>query len=157
VLPTLGRRGGGWVAAQFALLLLIAVVGLLGINGWPEDLRGPMRLAGVLLGLVGVVFAATAVVGLGSALTPTPAPLEREVLRTTGAYAVVRHPIYGALILTAVGFSLATDPAALAVTAVLAVVLDLKRRVEERFLEVAYPEYDGYRRRVRRALVPYVW
>jgi protein-S-isoprenylcysteine O-methyltransferase Ste14 len=42
-------------------------------------------------------------------------------------------------------------------TAALAVVLDLKRRVEEDFLVATYAGYAAYRLAVPRALVPYLW
>ncbi len=156
-LPTLGRRGGGWVAAQMVLLAAVGLAGVLDHDGWPESVRVPLRVLGVSLVVAGAALAAASVSALGSALTPTPAPLEGERLRTGGAYSRVRHPIYGALVLLATGFSLATSPWALVLAVVLAVVLDLKRRVEERFLVAAYPEYDDYRRRVPRALVPWIW
>jgi protein-S-isoprenylcysteine O-methyltransferase Ste14 len=78
-------------------------------------------------------------------------------LRTEGVYSVVRHPIYSGLLLLATGWSLTTSPWALLATAVLAVELDLKRRVEERFLATTYPQYAAYRSNVRHALVPGLW
>jgi protein-S-isoprenylcysteine O-methyltransferase Ste14 len=78
-------------------------------------------------------------------------------LRTDGLYGVVRHPIYLGLLLMAAGFSLATTPWGLLVTALLAVVLDLKRRVEERWLDATYPQYAAYRAAVPHALIPYVY
>jgi protein-S-isoprenylcysteine O-methyltransferase Ste14 len=151
--PSLGRRGGGWVALQFALLGLLVVVGVLGWGGWSM----PLGTIGVLVMSAGTVVAVLAVVGLGPALTAVPAPVAGAPLRTDGLYGVVRHPIYLGLLLIAAGFSLATTPWGLLVTALLAVVLDLKRRVEERWLDATYPQYAAYRAAVPHALVPYVW
>lgn len=145
------------MALQFVLLGAIALVGLLTRDGWSATVRPAATVLGVVLLLAGVVVAVLALTGLGSALTAVPAPLEGERLRTQGIYAVVRHPIYGSLILMAVGFSLVTSPWALLLSAVLAVVLDLKRRVEEEFLARTYPDYADYRRAVPRALVPGIW
>ena len=139
------------------LLLLIAMVGVLGRGGWPASTRAALAVVGAVALLAGVVVAGLALTGLGSALTAMPAPLEGETLRTTGIYALVRHPIYGGLVLMALGFSLLTTPWALLPTAALAVVLDLKRRVEEDFLTATYTDYPAYRRAVPHALVPYVW
>jgi protein-S-isoprenylcysteine O-methyltransferase Ste14 len=139
------------------LLLVIAAVGALGRRGWPEPARGVLALVGVVVLIAGVVVAGLALTGLGSALTAMPAPLEGQTLRTTGIYALVRHPIYGGLVLMALGFSLLTSPWALLPTAALAVVLDLKRRVEEDFLTATYTDYPAYLRAVPHALVPYVW
>jgi protein-S-isoprenylcysteine O-methyltransferase Ste14 len=140
-----------------ALLLAIAVVGIVGRGGWPDGAQPVLGLVGAVLMVAGVVVAGMALTGLGSALTAMPAPLEGETLRTGGIYALVRHPIYGGLIVVALGFSLVTTPWALVPSAAVAVVLDLKRRVEEDFLTATYADYPDYRRAVRRALVPYVW
>ena len=73
-------------------------------------------------------------------------------------YGVVRHPIYFGLLLMAAGFALVTTPWGLLVTLGRSrVVLDLKRRVEERFLLATYPDYAAYRCTVPHALVPYLW
>ncbi len=156
-IPTLGGRGGGWVALQFVLLGLLAVVGLLDLSGWPIEVRGGLRVLGVLLMAAGTVLAVFAVTGLGSSLTATPAPLASATLRTGGVYAHVRHPIYAALLLIALGWSLVSSPWCLALTAVLALVLDLKRRVEEDFLLATYPGYAAYRAAVPAAFVPSLW
>ena len=155
-LPNLGRRGGGWVALQFLLLGVLGLVGVLGWGGW-GTYAGAIGTIGVLVMAAGTIVAVFAVVGLGPALTAVPAPNEGGPLRTDGVYGVVRHPIYFGLILLATGFSLITTPWGLLVTAVLAVVLDLKRRVEERFLQATYPQYAVYRAAVPNALIPYVW
>ena len=157
MIPRLGTRGQGWVALQMTLLLVIAVVGVVGRGGWEGRAQIVVAFVGALALLGGLVLAAMALTGLGSALTAMPAPLQGQTLRTNGVYAVVRHPIYGGLILMALGFSLQTTPWALAPTAALAVVLDLKRRVEEDFLAAAYRGYPAYRQAVRKALIPYVW
>ena len=156
-LPRLGDRGQGWVALQMVLLVVVVVVGVLTRGGWPTSARLPLSLIGIVLigaGGLGAVLAAT---GLGSALTALPAPLRDERLRTTGVYALVRHPIYGSLILLALGVALATSPWTLLPAVALAAVLDLKRRVEEDFLSSTYAGYADYRQAVPRALLPYVW
>ncbi len=139
------------------LLLVIAVVGVIGRGGWEGRAQVAVALVGALALLGGLVLAAMALTGLGPALTAVPEPLKGQTLRTDGVYAVVRHPIYGGLMLMALGFSLQTTPWALAPTAALAVVLDLKRRVEEDFLTVTYRGYPAYRRTVPKALIPYLW
>jgi protein-S-isoprenylcysteine O-methyltransferase Ste14 len=155
--PRLGDRGQGWVALQLALLVAIGVVGVLTRGGWPSSLRTPAAVVGVVLLVVGGLGAVLAVTGLGSALTALPAPLEGQRLRTSGIYAVVRHPIYGALIVLALGVALLSSPWTLVPTVALTAVLDLKRRVEEDFLSSVYADYADYRRAVRKALLPYVW
>ena len=71
-----------------------------------------------------------------------------------GAYRIVRHPIYGGLILVALGWSLLSSPIALAATAVLIALFELKAHLEESMLVARFPEYEMYRRRVRWWFVP---
>ena len=85
-----------------------------------------------------------------------PAPLEHGRLRTDGVYGLVRHPMYLSVLLAVLGWALLTSPRVLIPFALLVVVLDLKRQVEERWLAQAYPEYPAYRMKVRWALVPYL-
>lgn len=155
-LPSLGRRGGGWVALQFVLLGLALLLGVLDISGWGEGVRDGLRYLGVLGISAGVVLAVYSVLGLGSSLTAMPAPLAGASLKTGGAYAVVRHPIYSSLLLVVLGWCLLTSPWVLIPLGLLAVVLDAKRQVEERWLLATYPEYATYRATVRWALVPFV-
>jgi protein-S-isoprenylcysteine O-methyltransferase Ste14 len=155
-IPSLGARGGGWVALQFALMVAILVLGVVG-PGWPDSARWWLKGAGVLLVFAGAFVMTKAARALGSSLTPFPAPAESGELAEAGPYAVVRHPIYSGGILFAAGIALALSPWALVGAAVLAVVWALKARVEERFLTARYQEYADYRMRTRYRLVPYVY
>jgi len=75
----------------------------------------------------------------------------------TGVYALVRHPIYSGLTLFALGYSLIwTSMAALVATAALFLLLDMKARREERWLQEKFDSYGRYRARVRR-LIPFVY
>ena len=110
---------------------------------------------GALLGL-GVALLVAGGAGLGSALTPFPAPRGGEALRTSGVYGLVRHPIYGGVILVALGWSIAfATPVGLALTVVLALFFELKSRREEHLLEQIHPDYPEYRRHTRRRFLPY--
>jgi protein-S-isoprenylcysteine O-methyltransferase Ste14 len=154
--PQLGARGGGWVALQFSLILVILALGVAG-PGWPDSTRWWLKGAGALIAICGGVVIASAARLLGSSLTPFPRPAEGAELVELGPYRVVRHPIYSGGLLFVAGLSLALSWWALAGTAVLAVVWGLKARVEERLLDERYPGYAEYRRRVRYRLVPYVY
>ena len=82
--------------------------------------------------------------------------MEHGQLRTDGIYGVVRHPIYSALLVIVLGWALVSTPWLLLVLGALAVELDLKRQVEEGFLERRYDDYARYRERVPWAFVPWV-
>jgi protein-S-isoprenylcysteine O-methyltransferase Ste14 len=85
-----------------------------------------------------------------------PKPREHGELKQDGLFGLVRHPIYGGLILIALGWSLNSSPLAFAVTIALAIVLEMKSRLEESMLVQRFPEYDAYRHRVRWRFVPSV-
>lgn len=75
-----------------------------------------------------------------------------------GPYAVVRHPIYSAIMLMLAGSALAAAQWLWIIVAVAAVVgFTFKARAEERLLTTHFPQaYPAYRRRVRGAIVPFV-
>jgi len=149
-------RGGGWVAAQFALLAVI-VVALFAGPRWPEGARAALAVAGALLVVAGAAVAVWAARSLGRALTPFPRPVLDAALVDTGPFGVVRHPIYAGGLLFVGGWALVAGPVALALTAVLGVLWAFKARAEEGYLSAHYPGYAEYASRVRRRLVPGVY
>jgi len=153
-IPQLGRRGGGWVVLQFALMAAIIVAGFLG-PGWPA--RWLLVVVGILVAVAGAAVAVSAGRAHSGSLTPFPRPNPGVAIVESGAYRVVRHPIYSGGALFFGGVSLALSPAALVVTGVLAIVWALKAQVEERFLLAADPAYAAYCRRTVYRLVPFVY
>jgi protein-S-isoprenylcysteine O-methyltransferase Ste14 len=155
--PALGARGGGWVAAQVVLLggiLLSAVVGL----GWPASVAPVFYAAGALVLAAGAALLVAGAIGLGSALTPFPAPRSTGELQTGGVYRLARHPMYGGGILIALGWSaIFATVVGLALTLLLALFADLKSRREEIWLERQYAGYAAYRSRTGHRLIPFVW
>jgi len=155
-LPEMGPRGEGWVALQVVLLVAMAAAGLRGWR-WPSSTRTLRLLAAGPAALAGAYLFAAGAGGLGKQLTPFPKPVQQASLRRDGAYGLVRHPIYGGVLLLALAWSLLSSPAAMAPWAVAALFLDAKRRREESWLSEEHPDYEAYRREVRHSLVPFVW
>jgi protein-S-isoprenylcysteine O-methyltransferase Ste14 len=158
-LPSLGRRGVGWVLLQGVLLVVVGAAGLRALAGAEGALgaawTGPLRIltsaAALVLMTAGAVQAWRGARDLGSNLTPLPRPGEGGYLVDTGIYQRVRHPIYGGLILLGGGWALlAASPLTLALAALLVPFFWLKSSVEERWLEERFPSYPDYRRRTRR-------
>jgi protein-S-isoprenylcysteine O-methyltransferase Ste14 len=152
-LPELGRRGEGWVVAQSVLGLGVVIAGLLG-PPWPDGASRALTIAGLGVGVAGLLLFVLGVVSLGPSLTPFPQPGADATLREHGVYRRARHPIYGGVLLMALGWSLARSPVALVATVLLWVLLELKSRHEETMLLERYPAYAAYRARVRRRLIP---
>jgi protein-S-isoprenylcysteine O-methyltransferase Ste14 len=155
-LPQLGPRGEGWVALQVVLIVLAGVAGLFGPR-WP----GAWDRATWALVALCVAGAAVLLVGgffrLGAQVSPFPKPVAGGELKEGGVYGLVRHPIYGGVLLLSLGYAFAASPLALVPTALLAILFEGKRRREEAWLAERHPAYEDYRRRVRRSFIPYLW
>lgn len=145
------ERLRGWllVGGQFVLLgvLVAAPAGTL----W--SLPDQLRAAGTLGRAVG---AAAIVVGaewLGRAASVHPAPSPSALLRVSGPYRYVRHPIYtGVLVLAGAMVLTGRSVLHLVAFATLVVVLIAKARFEEALLAERFPDYPAYARRTRRFL-----
>jgi len=107
--------------------------------------------------LVGALITFAGVVSLGRWLTPFPQPLPKSQLRTGGAYALVRHPLYSGILFMAFGWSLYSNSlAGLAFDAMLMVFFDRKAAREEIWLSEKFPDYVAYRGRVKK-LIPWIY
>lgn len=146
-----GTRGEAWFLAQLVLILLIALP--------PSGLRQIVDVAGGCLLLAGLAFITLGGLNLGQNLTPVPKPRDMHSLVTDGTYQIIRHPMYGGIILAAAGLSLVTgNEARLALTALTFYVLDQKATVEEEYLEERYPgEYAQYKRSGVKKLIPWLY
>jgi protein-S-isoprenylcysteine O-methyltransferase Ste14 len=98
----MGRRGETWVLAQVVLLLMFVFVPPIG-PPWPS--HDIFRFAGWGLVGIGSLLLAWSALNLGRSFTPFPRPLPDGKLVTTGAYRFVRHPIYLAVLIGALGLS----------------------------------------------------
>lgn len=150
-------RGGWWVAAQFPLLLLAYL-----IPGWTAheiggDLYNFQRIGSQALFAMGAILTFGGVITLGRWLTPFPQPLPESKLRTGGAYALVRHPLYTGIIMMTVGWSLYNNSfIGLLFDALLFVFFDRKASREEIWLTQKFSEYVAYSNRVKK-LIPWIY
>jgi protein-S-isoprenylcysteine O-methyltransferase Ste14 len=160
-LPSLGPRGEGWVALQVGCFGLIAAAIAFAPPEADTDPAsvGTRQLLGYMIGMVGAALLGSGISQLrgARALTAVPHPLPDAALAERGAYRLVRHPIYGGLILVSLGLAVITPwLGTFGGVALLAVVLDLKRRREELWLADKYPGYAAYRKRTK-ALIPFLY
>jgi len=148
------ERGGWWVLGQFALMLLVLVLGTTCRAAGKDSV---MSAAGmgllIIAGLCGIAGAAA----LGPKLTPFPKPVARAELVQRGIYRLIRHPLYLSVICAALGWSLLWRSWPAGVTAaVLALFMDAKARREEVWLRECFPGYGLYARKVRR-FIPWIY
>lgn len=155
-LPRMGRRGEGWVAAQPVLIAALVAAGAKGPR-WPSMLRGARLAVAGLSGATGLYLLGDGIGRLGRQLTPFPKPVEEGSVKRDGAYTLVRHPMYGGVLLIAFAWALVSSPLVLAPWTVSAAFLDAKRRFEEAWLLEEHPEYEDYVASVRHQFVPFVW
>ena len=144
-------KGGWWVVAQFALMAVVLVLGVVPPI-WPDWVRA----LGIAVTLAGAALAIWAGRTLGSSLTPFPRPRADGELVERGPYAIVRHPIYAAGTLFFLGYGLLSSIPATVGVAALAALWHFKAQVEERHLAEQFPAYEDYRRRVRWRILPYL-
>lgn len=152
-LPSLGDRGEGWVVGQAVLLALVALLGLSGPASLPP--ADPARWAALLVGLAllgaGCLLGFAGVRDLGPSLTAMPRPKPGSSFVDSGIYRRIRHPLYLAVTMVAVGWAIAmASPQAGVTAAGLAIWLDAKSRREEAWLLEAYVGYAAYRERTAR-------
>jgi protein-S-isoprenylcysteine O-methyltransferase Ste14 len=154
-----GARGEWLVVAQLALMALV-FFGPRTIGGQPArpfPLPQVCLPVGVVLMVGGSVLLGSGIACLGRALTPLPYPKDDAGLVQTGAYGLVRHPMYGGGLLLGAGWALCIQGwLTLGYVAALFVFLDFKSRREERWLAEKFPAYAAYQRRVRK-LIPFVY
>jgi protein-S-isoprenylcysteine O-methyltransferase Ste14 len=159
-LPSLGSRGEGWVAIQFILFAALIATATMFVDtvAVPAALVLLVEAVGGALIAGGAVLGGAAILHLGEAgsLTALPHPRDEATLVEHGAYRLVRHPIYGGLVIAALGLAVvrASGPTLLVALAMLAFFL-LKSRREEAWLAARYPGYGAYRQRTR-ALIPFL-
>ena len=152
-----GPRGEWYVVAQVLLFMLI-LWGPRDVPGLSWPISGAVSSsAGIALMALGLALSIAAALHLGSNLTPLPHPKDDASFVASGPYRVVRHPMYGSVILLALGWAFHVEGLLTVVYALLTVLFfDIKTRREEAWLIQRFPEYAAYRRRVRK-LIPFIY
>jgi protein-S-isoprenylcysteine O-methyltransferase Ste14 len=97
------------VLLQTALLPGVVVAGLVG-GPWPQSLRVPALVIAIIPGAAGLWLAASAIATLGKSGSPFPKPPAASEFKESGPYALVRHPIYGGILLLSMTWSLTRSP-----------------------------------------------
>ena len=154
-----GARGEWYVVVQAVLFVLIAFGPRTcpGLPGWPRSATQVARVVGIVLMVLGSGLLLAAFARLGRNLTPLPYPKVGGHLVDTGAYRLVRHPMYSGSLALAFGWALGVHGVlTLGYAGLLFILFDLKSRREERWLAAKFPAYADYQKRVRR-LIPFTY
>lgn len=126
------------IAGTFIMMLLIVL---------PSGTIGPeLRLVSAVLILVGTVLSVYCIRQLGRSFSIMATARE---LVTKGPYNLVRHPLYGAEVVTIIGVVLNHwSPSAVALGIVWLALQIRRAQNEERILRATFPEYAAYAQRV---------
>ena len=142
------RTGTLLVLLQLGLLLLLTLLAL------PAIFRLAIPLSAWLLAVASVALALWTLRHnrLGN-FSIHPKPKGSGVLVTSGPYRWIRHPMYSAVLLGAAALAWLSNPlAAWTAWLALALVLLLKSRMEETWLQQRHPDYGAYMQRSKRFL-----
>lgn len=144
------QRGEYWAIGQ--TILSIAYVLLPGVSVFSLPLT--VRIGGtVIFGVAAFLLGFAGLFALGDNLTPLPHPKEEGKLITTGAYRFVRHPLYSSVIFLALAYAIwFMSLSHLVGVVVLLLFFDRKATQEEKLLTTKFPEYEEYRRSVKKLL-----
>jgi protein-S-isoprenylcysteine O-methyltransferase Ste14 len=149
----MGNRGEGWVVLQGILFAIIFITQKWSFAECPLI----VRIAGLIILILGGSIGTWGVFDLGRNISPFPKPKQTGTLVTGGIYSIVRHPIYGGLIIGTFGWSLlVSNLLGIPMSLVLFIFFDAKSRREERWLFEKFPEYAEYSRRVKK-LIPWLY
>lgn len=140
-------KGNVLVTIQFVLLAVIVFL--------PRGASWSVPLAVTVLALiavaVGLLTAVAALITLGKSLSANPVPVKTGELKTSGVYALVRHPVYSGIMIGVIGYAVLSGSWFVAAAVVaLGGLFAIKARFEETLLVAKYPKYVDYARRVGR-------
>lgn len=158
-----GRRSGGFrllfQGAMFFFWLFI-VFSYAWYPSWMERFHLPLphwlRYAGAAAGFFAFPFLIYTLRTLGRFWSPLPGLREGHQLVSHGPYRFVRHPMYSAMMVLFLSFSLTTANLPVTVLSVLAIILTLRWGLKEEAMMIGHfgQEYEEYMKRTGAFLPP---
>lgn len=113
-----------------------------------------LRLVGLALLLAATAFTVWSRIALGAMWSAAPAVKEGHQLRTSGPYAITRHPIYTGMLGMMLGSALLAGGRWIVPFPTYLLLFAIKIHLEERLMLAEFPdEYRRYRQRIPR-LIP---
>ncbi len=146
-----------WAKIGFVIALVVGFIGPIAAVTGLDNLQALdadwIRQVGVVIALIGVVLTVLAQASMADSWRIGVDPAERTALVVHGAFAVVRNPIFTAMMVTATGLTLIV-PNVISVLGLMALIVALEvqvRLVEEPYLRAVHgDEYRSYSGRVGR-------
>jgi protein-S-isoprenylcysteine O-methyltransferase Ste14 len=146
-----------WAKIGFVIAIIIGfaapVAAVAGIDNLSTLDVTSLHVIGVIVTIVGIALTVIAQFAMAESWRIGVDPNERTPLVTTGAFAMVRNPIFTAMLVTATGLTL-TIPNVVSVIGLVALIAALEvqvRLVEEPYLVVTHgTDYRRYAQRVGR-------
>ncbi len=152
-------KSKGWILVfiQFALLVVILLSSAYEFKYIQRPLMPAVHYIGVTLILIGALLFTVIIISFGQMMTPNPVPRERSILKTTGIYGIVRHPMYFTVLVFLLGVILYFQAFySLLWLLVAFFFLVYKTTKEEIYLLKKFPEYQKYRESTKR-IIPYLY
>lgn len=132
-----------YVALQFVLFAAY----LFEWNSLAVLLPVNLRWLALMAGIAGVLLILVAFFQLNKNLSPFPSPTKNSELKTGGAFAFSRHPIYSGIILISFGLAIWLGSGYKIIISLLFLVLFYaKSKYEEERLENRFSEYAEYKK-----------
>lgn len=126
------------IVGTFVMMLLIVLPA--------GEISAAMQMLSTVLIIVGTVLSVYCLRQLGKSFSIMATARE---LVTEGPYKIIRHPLYGAEVITIVGVTIGHWSASAALLGLVWLALQIRRaQNEERVLRASFPEYGDYARRV---------
>ena len=131
--------------AYVGIQLSLFVLYIIPFHLFSINLYSLAKLAGLLIGLSGLLLVLVAILQLNKSLSPFPTPKEGGTLIQTGLYKYIRHPIYSGIILTTIGFGIFDESIwKMGIGFLLWILFYFKSKYEEQLLLARFTGYKMY-------------
>lgn len=143
----------------FGSVLILVVAGLDHRYGWTSSFSPPVKIAALILILLGFIFGSWALIEnrFFSGVVRIQSDRGHHVV-TTGPYRFVRHPGYSGALWTYLAMPFLLDSLwALIPAVLLVIVLTVRTSLEDRTLQAELPGYEEYAQKTKYRLFPGIW